>query len=70
MALNGFNALLLVPHVPEVLAKIKRAILALHFAPVISGRSFHTMQFKIRFTMTWLSHYIIFQIRKGNKLTG
>ena len=67
MALDSFSALLFVPPAPEVLAEIKISIgqCLLRF----SDYSFHTMPFKISF-MTWLSHYIVFQIRKGNKLTS
>ena len=69
MALNGFSVLLFVSLAPEVLAKIKELSI-LRFAPSFSDLSFHTMPLKIGLTMTWLPHYIIFQLRKGNEMTG
>ena len=67
---NNYSGLLFVPPAPEVSAEIKRTIphslLPFH-SPI---RGFHSVPFKIRFTMTfWLSHCIIFQIRNRNELT-
>ena len=69
MALDGVSALVLAALALEVSAEIK--ITFLHcLLPPCSPISFHTMPFKIRFATTWQTHYIVFQIRKGNKLTG
>ena len=57
----------------EVLTEIKTKFLQYVLSPYSPIRiNFHTMPFKISFILTWLiwlSHCIIFQIKKGNKLT-
>ena len=56
------------PPAPEVLAEIK-LIFDSAFCVLILRLEFHTMPFKISFRMawlTWLSHCIIFQVRKRN----
>ena len=66
--MNGFHVLLSVPAAPEVLAEIKRTIYSA-FCPFLLRLEFsHYMTFKIKFTITWLSHSIFFHIRKGNKI--
>ena len=59
---NSFSTLLFVPPAPELSAEIKRAILHCLLPLILQLGAFHTIPFKIRFTMTsWLSHYIIFK---------
>ena len=54
-----------------VLAEKKRNYLTLLFAILILRLQLsHNAIKNIGFTMTWLSHYVIFQIRQGNKLAG
>ena len=67
MALNGLSVLLFVPPAPEVLAEIKRTI-GIAFCSLVLRLELSLNALKIRSTMTWLSHYIILQIRKGNEL--
>ena len=69
MALNGFSVLLFVPPAPDVLTEIKRIIYTA-FYPLILRLEISLTPLKIRFTMTWLPHYIIFQITKENLFTG
>ena len=69
MVLNGFSVLLCEPITPEVLAEIKRTIYTA-FCPFILRLKLLHNAFEIRFTMTWILQYIMFQIREGNELTG
>ena len=69
MALNGFSILLFVPTEPEIFAEISE-LPTLRFTPSFSDWNFHTVPLKIRFIMTWVSHYIMFQKRKESKFTG
>ena len=69
MALNGFRVLLLVSTPPEVLVKFKKDIYTA-FCPLILRLKLSYNPLKTRFTMTWLPHYTITQIRKGKEMTG
>ena len=61
MALNGFRVLLFVPPAPEVLSTLR-------LTPLFFDQSFHRVPLKIRFTLTWLPHYIILIYGKETNL--
>ena len=73
MALNCFSALQFVPTAPKVLAELGTKTLYKAFCPLIFPiRAFTQCHLKLCFSMTWhswLSHFIMFQVRKGNELT-
>ena len=67
MALDNFGALLFVPPTPKVLAEIKYNHFQHGFLPIILRLDYRALTQCQSFTMTWLSwltHYIIFQIKK------
>ena len=74
MALNDFSTLQFVPTAPNKLTEIRTATLYKAFCPLIFPIGVFT-QCHLKYVSvsmighSWLSHFIIFQMRKGNELT-